>query len=115
VLIFGVHADHPRAAHVRATAGAELFVPALNQFVLARELAAADANGKAPAHIETHVTVAELDGKGDLRGVRFYLLTPDKNAANRGKIGSYTPRRIPGAFADPRLNSREIRKRDTSN
>jgi hypothetical protein len=29
VLIFGVHADHPRAAHVRATAGAELFVPAL--------------------------------------------------------------------------------------
>jgi hypothetical protein len=45
-------------------------------------LAAADANGKAPAHIETHVTVAELDGKGDLRGVRFYLLTPDKNAAN---------------------------------
>ena len=52
-------------------------MPALNQFLSARELAAADANGKPPAHIETHVTVAELDWKGDLRDVRFYLLTPD--------------------------------------
>ena len=82
VLIFGDTRGSSARAHVRPTAGAELFMPALNQFLSARELAAADANGKPPAHIETHVTVAELDWEGDLRDVRFYLLTPDKAAAN---------------------------------
>jgi hypothetical protein len=82
VLIFGDAPERGSSsrAHARRTAGAELFVPALNEFVPAREIAPADANGKTTAHIEAHVTIAALDAEGNPRDVRFYLLTSSSSA-----------------------------------
>jgi len=83
VLVFGSASERASSRnHARRTAEAELFVPALNQFVSARQMSAADATGKTTANTEAHVTAAALDSEANPRDVRFYLLTPDSSAEN---------------------------------
>ena len=96
VFIFG---DAPERgfsrAHTRRTAGAELFVPALNEFVPAREIAAADANGKTTAHTEPHVTIAALDAEKQSARRQILSAYPEYQCGSRrSKIGAYTPRAV---------------------